>query len=344
MRCTASPERNVGSDSYRWRTHHVGDAMTIGIWINACERALSARTRNPDRRFPAGAMLILEHAGERQAGLLGLGKRAYIALAQLGQQCEKYFARNNGVGERGVAVFDVYTQASSPGAPACSRRDWARLPAPEAGYRACAAEPKARSARSHSRLSTARSNPNVCPIRTASEVAAETSGQTAANFGAEATTAVINRVDARRLCRDRLAGIDQSPQRSSFVELASPERHRTDLDDRAPSRGRGRSSRCQGRRRRERSRVLHCQISPSGPWRRAPHRHFYSLIKIDPDHAPNVPPKNGCPCRSMFRRGIDIGIFRVPLSRSKNRLNPTALLEQPRAGCGLRNYDRVLNP
>ena len=68
----------------------------------------SPRARGiPDRRFPAGAMLIVKHAGKRQAGLLGLGKRTYIALAQLGQQCEKYFARNNSVGERGVAIVNL---------------------------------------------------------------------------------------------------------------------------------------------------------------------------------------------------------------------------------------------
>jgi hypothetical protein len=58
--------------------------MTIRIWINARKRVLGARTRNSDSRFPAGAVLIVKHAGQRQAGLLSLGKRTYIALAQLG--------------------------------------------------------------------------------------------------------------------------------------------------------------------------------------------------------------------------------------------------------------------
>jgi hypothetical protein len=38
-------------------------------------------------------------------------------------------------------------------------------------------------------------------------------------------------VDARRLCRDRLARIDQLLQRSGLIELAPPERHCADLND-----------------------------------------------------------------------------------------------------------------
>ena len=45
--------------------------------------------------------------------------------------------------------------------------------------------------------------------------------------------------------------------------------------------------------------------------------------------------------RTFEGRGVDIGIFRVPLSRSKNRLNPTALLEQPLFYCGLQLIEPI---
>ena len=94
------------------------------------------------RLLPAGAVLIFQYARERKAGLLGLGQCTDVALAQLGQQREEYLARNDSVGESGMAVVDFKRQASSPGVRACNRRDGARRPAPAVWCRACVADPR----------------------------------------------------------------------------------------------------------------------------------------------------------------------------------------------------------
>ena len=175
-------------------------------------------------------MLILEHAGKRQAGLLGLGKRAYIALAQLGQQCEKYFARNNGVGERGVAIFDVYTKPA---------RQLLQRVAPKIGFGYLRQKPGIKRARRNpgqgGALAFTLDHGKIEPESVSDQYCVGGRGGDVRPHGGEfwcrGHHAVINGVDARRVRSDRFAGIDQSPQRGSFVESASPQRYRTDLDD-----------------------------------------------------------------------------------------------------------------
>ena len=173
------------------------------------------------------------------------------------------------------------------------------------------------------------------------DVAAEISGQAAANFGAEATTEssiAWMRVASAGIgspgltsCRNAAAS-SSLPLRSGTAPISTTRAFVGSRPVVSVSMTKA-SSAIKG--------VALPNLAIRAPWRRTPHRHFYSLIKIDPDHAPNVPLRNGCPCRSMFRRGIDIGIFRVPLSRSKNRLNPTALLEQPLFYCGLQLIEPI---
>ena len=59
--------------------------MPISIAIDAREPAFFARLRRRHHLLPSGAMLIIKHAGEREAGLLGLGQGADIALTQFRQ-------------------------------------------------------------------------------------------------------------------------------------------------------------------------------------------------------------------------------------------------------------------
>src|SRR5207342_2279796 len=55
-------EYDIGGDGFWRRAHDVGDAMTVGIGIDARKRSFLTRTRPLDRLLPAGAVLIFQYA------------------------------------------------------------------------------------------------------------------------------------------------------------------------------------------------------------------------------------------------------------------------------------------
>ena len=83
MRAIADLERDVGSDEFRGRPHHVADTMLIRISVDALFGwAFVARMRRMNGLGPAGAMMLIENIGERAAGPLRLGQGPDAALAQ----------------------------------------------------------------------------------------------------------------------------------------------------------------------------------------------------------------------------------------------------------------------
>ncbi len=93
------------------RAHHVANAMAIGIAVDARQRALGiGANRNLDGLRPSGAMLRLEHIGERPAGLNRFGQRADAAFAQLRHQGLEDAGGRHGIAERGMPVDDFDVQ------------------------------------------------------------------------------------------------------------------------------------------------------------------------------------------------------------------------------------------
>ena len=223
-------ERDVGGDEFRRRAHHVGDAMTVGICIDTREHALRARVRCCHRVFPAGAVLILEHAGERQTGLLGLGQRADISFAQLGQQREEDPCGGGRVADRGMAVLDRHAE------PARQRLD------------GVAAETGLGHLRQQPGIERARLGPGqagqfaFAPQHREIEAERVTDQHGAGNLagdlrpgGGETRRAghvqIADAMDLRRLVGNGSARIDQPAQRCLLVEPAAAERHHADFDD-----------------------------------------------------------------------------------------------------------------
>ncbi len=189
-------------------------------------RACGAATAS----LPAGAMLVVEHAGQREAGLFGLGQGADIALAQLRQQREENLAGDDGVGHRRMAGIDGHAKPA--------RQMLERV----------AAEMRLGDLRQQPGIERARRRPSepgaVAFALEHGEIEAERvpDQDRAGNRGRDIRPGsgkvwrrrhglIVDGMDARRHQRDRLARIHQPAQRRRPVELAGRQRHRADLDD-----------------------------------------------------------------------------------------------------------------
>ena len=96
IRASASSKRSVGGDELAGDAHDVADAVAIGVAVDAPQRALGIDARSALRRLdPAGAVLLVEHVGERAAGPLGFGQGADAAVAQLRQQRQENARRRS---------------------------------------------------------------------------------------------------------------------------------------------------------------------------------------------------------------------------------------------------------
>ena len=86
-RASASPTVSLAADEFRRRAHHVADAMTIGIAVDAAERALGvgAERRVDGSTQPARCCWSSTSVSARQA-CIGLAQRADAAFAQLRHQ------------------------------------------------------------------------------------------------------------------------------------------------------------------------------------------------------------------------------------------------------------------
>ena len=72
------------------RAHHVADAMTVGIAVDAHGRTAGVEgSAGLARLRPSGPMLLVDRLGQGAAGALGFGQRADAAFAQPRQQGEE---------------------------------------------------------------------------------------------------------------------------------------------------------------------------------------------------------------------------------------------------------------
>ena len=116
-----------------------------------------------------------------------------------------------------------------------------------------------KAARSHSRLSTARSNPTEWPITTASPMKAASSGQISGKAGACGDRRIVDAVDRGGGGRDRHARTHQPPERRVPRRSGLPQGGRRPPRPCGPRPDRARWSRYRARRRRARSTGSRCR-------------------------------------------------------------------------------------
>ena len=141
---SASPSVRSAAMVLRRRRHHIPDAMAIRIAVDPVQHARGAVAI--DRgvgRDPSGAILPVEHVGQRAAGLHRLRVGADAVVAQLRQQRQEDASGRGGIAERGMSPADRRHRASPRVLRANCRRGEDRSAEPDAACRARAASPMA---------------------------------------------------------------------------------------------------------------------------------------------------------------------------------------------------------